>query len=193
VICSITSSGLAIPPAQNAFQTASILLRMSPVIMVGPHGATWIVSGSLRFAAGEISRFREPLAAAGKADADGRGCGRGRRRAFRTPACPVAAAAWALRNRAFFFEGHREGFPESRTGTGCARHSLLDGCIHARTRRACLAESRTGRPWPPQAAPGISQRDVSVWKCRIDTMPTLVAGCVVRMGNGVLRPCGGPH
>jgi hypothetical protein len=33
VICSITSIGLAMPPAQNAFQTLSILERSSPVSM----------------------------------------------------------------------------------------------------------------------------------------------------------------
>ena len=30
MICSITSSGLAMPPDQNAFQTLSILFRNSP-------------------------------------------------------------------------------------------------------------------------------------------------------------------
>jgi len=36
VICSITSIGLAIPPAQKAFQTLSIFERNSPVSMPLP-------------------------------------------------------------------------------------------------------------------------------------------------------------
>jgi hypothetical protein len=40
VICSITSSGLAIPPAQKAFHTASIFARKSPVSMLPPCTAT---------------------------------------------------------------------------------------------------------------------------------------------------------
>jgi len=48
-ICSMTSRGLEMPPVQKAFQSASILLRISPVNMV------------LQFCSKRVKRARQPI------------------------------------------------------------------------------------------------------------------------------------
>ena len=64
MICSITSSGLLMPPDQNESQMRSILLLSSPVITE----ATLVTSGGSRAGIGAVGGSREPWDMRGAGD-----------------------------------------------------------------------------------------------------------------------------